>query len=187
MEWPDKRLKSEFKRKKNKLKLTNKQRKFAELYILHRQTLTDAYCEAFNVKRKYYHSSAASTLKKHPPVKRYIKELQKSQRERALMSSDEIIQALEDVALRCMQAEPVMFFNKEGKRWEETGEYKFDSPGANKALDTLVKIHGLAAPVKSEKVVEKKVKKKLSLEELQKELEERNIPLKLVPELKDDE
>ncbi len=42
---------------------------------------------------------------------------------------------------RCMQAEPVMEFDKEEKRMVPTGEYKFDSSGANQSLTAIEKLH----------------------------------------------
>ena len=41
-----------------------------------------------------------------------------------------------DIVERCMQAQPVLT-----SAGEETGEYRFDSAGANKALDAIEKIH----------------------------------------------
>lgn len=54
--------------------------------------------------------------------------------ERIELSQDWVVQRLKDVAERCMQREPIL--DKEGN---PTGEYRFDSTGANKALDCLMK------------------------------------------------
>ena len=40
-----------------------------------------------------------------------------------------------------MRAEPVMEFDKEEKRMVPTGEYKFDSSGANQSLTAIEKVH----------------------------------------------
>jgi phage terminase small subunit len=45
-----------------------------------------------------------------------------------------VIEKLRDVAVRCMQGEPVL--DKEGN---ETGQWKFDSGGANRALELIGK------------------------------------------------
>ena len=51
-----------------------------------------------------------------------------------------IVKGFKNVAERCQQAEPVL--DSKGK---PTGVYKFDSAGANGALDKLAKIEGIYA------------------------------------------
>jgi phage terminase small subunit len=53
------------------------------------------------------------------------------------ISAEWILTSLKNVAERCMQAVPVM--EKTDGEWKETGEFRFDSTGANKALETLGK------------------------------------------------
>ena len=50
------------------------------------------------------------------------------------ITADYVLTSLKAIAERCMQQEPV--YNKQG---EETGEFKFDSSGANKSLELLGK------------------------------------------------
>jgi phage terminase small subunit len=52
-------------------------------------------------------------------------------------SADDIIKDLISVKTRCMQAEPVKIWDYELKEFVETGEYTFDSKGANQALKLL--------------------------------------------------
>lgn len=64
---------------------------------------------------------------------------------RTLISADYVLSRMKDVAERCLQAEPVMYFDKESGEWkqETTAEgnpvYQFDSGGANKALENLAR------------------------------------------------
>lgn len=86
--------------------------------------------------------SAGSQLEKnYPLVKTRINELsiEVSQRviEAAAISKGWVIDRLKKVAERCMQAEPVM--KMVDGEMQETGEYKFDSAGANRALELLGK------------------------------------------------
>jgi len=59
----------------------------------------------------------------------------------SVVSAEWIRTRLKTVAERCMQAEPVMI--REGGKMVESGEYKFDSNGANKALEHLGKHIGM--------------------------------------------
>lgn len=53
------------------------------------------------------------------------------------LNSEWVLRNLEKVAIRCMQAEPVMVKGEHGM--EESGEFKFDSAGANKSLELIGK------------------------------------------------
>lgn len=85
-----------------------------------------------------------------------LKELEKEQEERTLVTADYVITALKDVAERCLEREPVMVRRGREVVQEETnipcdcgdenckgtrtvGVWKFDSAGANKALELLGK------------------------------------------------
>ena len=57
--------------------------------------------------------------------------------EKAEISAEYVLNSLVSVAERCQQAEPVMI--RDGRDWVESGEYKFDSAGANRALELLGK------------------------------------------------
>lgn len=56
-----------------------------------------------------------------------------------MLSESYVVQGLVELKERCMQKVPVMEFNKLTKEWEHTGEWKFDSAGANGALEKLGK------------------------------------------------
>ena len=50
-----------------------------------------------------------------------------------------VLEQLKELVIRCMQKKPVMAYDKAEKKWHETGEWTFDSNGANSALDKLGK------------------------------------------------
>ena len=53
------------------------------------------------------------------------------------LTAGKVITDLMTVVERCMQAEPVKEWDYEAHEYRETGEYMFDSKGANKALELL--------------------------------------------------
>ena len=79
----------------------------------------------------------ASRLLTKVNVQTYLKKLIEKRNERTKITQDEVIADIIKVKDRCMQNEAVL--DKEGN---ETGIYKFDSNGANKALDMLMKHTG---------------------------------------------
>lgn len=84
---------------------------------------------------------AGSHYEKKPHVKARINALRQEITERAVEKASVdrawVLSRLMKVADRCMQAEPVM------KNGENTGEYKFDSAGANRSLELLGKELGM--------------------------------------------
>jgi len=54
-----------------------------------------------------------------------------------------IAERLHGVFLRCMQAEPVMMWDSDAKAWVPSGEWKFDSKGALKALELIGQTIGM--------------------------------------------
>jgi len=85
---------------------------------------------------------AGAHYEKKPHVKQRINELRIEITERAVEKASVdrawVLSRLMKVADRCMQAEPVT--NRQG---DETGEYKFDSAGANRSLELLGKELGM--------------------------------------------
>jgi phage terminase small subunit len=67
-------------------------------------------------------------------LRKKIDEALDEQAKRVQLTADYVLTGLIEVADRCRQAVPVL--NREGN---ETGEWKFDSTGANKALELLGK------------------------------------------------
>ena len=83
--------------------------------------------------KKTARSIASENLTK-PNIQEYLKELIDSRNKRTQITQDDVVADIIKVKDRCMQNEAVL--DKEGN---ETGVWKFDSNGANKALDMLAK------------------------------------------------
>ena len=80
-----------------------------------------------------------------PNIISAIEQQMEARARRTLITADRIIADIDRVAQRCMQAEPVMIFNKVIQKWEQLKDdkgdpvYQFDSAGANKALENLAR------------------------------------------------
>ena len=111
--------------------LNEKQKQFCEEYIIDLNGTQAAIRAGYSAKTA--NEQAAQLLAKLS-IQEYICELKNKRSERVKYSQDELMRDILEVKNRCMQANPVL--DKEG---DETGVWKFDSNGANKALDMLAK------------------------------------------------
>ena len=111
--------------------LNEKQKQFCEEYIIDLNGTQAAIRAGYSEKTA---NRIASELLTKLDIQEYICELKKKRSERVKYSQDERMRDILEVKNRCMQANPVL--DKEGN---ETGIWKFDSNGANKALDMLAK------------------------------------------------
>lgn len=124
--------------------LNPKQKQFCEEY------LTDSNGTQAAIRAGYSPKTAneqAARLLANVSIQNYIRELQQKRSERLQYTQDDLLRDLIEVKNRCMQAEPVMIFDYEEKcmvQAEEDGKgvWKFDSRGANQALDMLAKHNG---------------------------------------------
>lgn len=111
--------------------LNEKQKQFCEEYIIDLNGTQAAIRAGYSAKTA--NEQAAQLLAKLS-IQEYICELKNKRSERVKYSQDELMRDILEVKNRCLQANPVL--DKEGN---ETGVWKFDSNGANKALDMLAK------------------------------------------------
>ena len=111
--------------------LNEKQKQFCEEYIIDLNGTQAAIRAGYSSKTA--NEQAAQLLAKLS-IQEYICELKNKRSERVKYSQDELMRDILEVKNRCMQASPVI--DKDGN---ETGIWKFDSNGANKALDMLAK------------------------------------------------
>ena len=111
--------------------LNEKQKQFCEEYIIDLNGTQAAIRAGYSKKTA---RAIANELLTKLDIQEYICELKKKRSERVKYSQDELMRDILEVKNRCMQANPVL--DKEGN---ETGIWKFDSNGANKALDMLAK------------------------------------------------
>ena len=111
--------------------LNEKQKQFCEEYIIDLNGTQAAIRAGYSEKTA---NRIASELLSKLDIQEYICELKNKRSERVKYSQDELMRDILEVKNRCMQANPVL--DKEGN---DTGVWKFDSNGANKALDMLAK------------------------------------------------
>ena len=123
--------------------LNEKQKQFCEEYIIDLNGTQAAIRAGYS--KKTANEQAAQLLAKLS-IQEYICELKNKRSERVKYSQDELMRDILEVKNRCMQANPVL--DKEGN---ETGIWKFDSNGANKALDMLAKHVGFYEPDNKQK------------------------------------
>ena len=111
--------------------MNEKQKQFCEEYIIDLNGTQAAIRAGYSAKTA--NEQAAQLLAKLS-IQEYIQKIKNQRSERVKYSQDELMRDILEVKNRCMQANPVL--DKEGN---ETGIWKFDSNGANKALDMLAK------------------------------------------------
>ena len=111
--------------------LNDKQKQFCEEYIIDLNGTQAAIRAGYSAKTA--NEQAAQLLAKLS-IQEYVQKIKNERSERVKYSQDELMRDILEVKNRCMQANPVL--DKEGN---ETGIWKFDSNGANKALDMLAK------------------------------------------------
>lgn len=120
--------------------LSDKQIAFCEHYIT-------CFNATESAKRAGYSEDTAKEqgcrLLTNVHIRAYIQEKRKRLLEENKASVEYVINSLMEVADRCMQKQEVMEWDYGEKRLKPTGEYRFDSIGANKALELLGKTLGM--------------------------------------------
>jgi phage terminase small subunit len=113
------------------MKLTPKQQLFIEYYIVSMNATESAIKAGYSEK-------TANVVGYENLTKPYIKDaINKALENRVQehkLTAEYVLTSLQNVADRCMQKEPIL-----DKSGQPTGEYRFDSSGANKALELLGK------------------------------------------------
>jgi phage terminase small subunit len=122
------------------VKLTDKQEAFIMEYMI------DLNATQAAIRAGYSKSSAKEigyeNLTK-PHILARIEELKAERAEKLSVDAEWVLKRLMQISDRCMQNEPVLAFNYATKELEETGEYQFDSTGANKATELIGKHLGM--------------------------------------------
>ena len=122
------------------MSLNEKQKQFCNEYLIDFNGTQAAIRAGYSKKTAY--SMANENLRK-PEIQAYLKELIENRNERVQITQDEVIRDIIEVKNRCMQKAPVMFMGKHVQDESGNNLWKFDSQGANKALDMLAKHTGL--------------------------------------------
>lgn len=113
------------------MKLTAKQELFIQYYMISLNATESAIKAGYKEKTAFV--IGYENLKKPYIAKEIESRLAKRATDNGI-TADYVLTSLKSIAERCMQKEPV--FDKQGN---ETGEFKFDSSGANKSLELLGK------------------------------------------------
>ena len=125
--------------------LEEKQKMFCKEYLVDFNGTQAAIRAGYSKKTA---NEQASRLLTKVNVQTYLKQLIEKRNERTKITQDEVIADIIEVKNRCMQKVAVLTYDKEEKDYvqvtDENGEgvWKFDSQGANKALDMLMKHTG---------------------------------------------
>lgn len=114
--------------------INDKQKIFCEEYIIDFNATQAAIRAGYSNKTA---NEQAARLLANVSIQKYVKNLIDNRNKRTQITQDEVIADIIKVKNRCMQEEAIL--DKDGNI---TGIYKFDSTGANKALDMLMKHTG---------------------------------------------
>ena len=118
--------------------LTPKQQAFINEYMIDCNGTQAAIRAGYSPKTA---NEQASRLLANVSILQAVKEEQDKRAGKVGLSSEWVLKRLRDISDRCMQAEPVLV--REGSEWVESGEYKFDSSGANKSTELIGKHLGM--------------------------------------------
>lgn len=118
--------------------MTSQQQKFADQYLVLNSGTKAAIAAGYSKKSA---RSKASQLLVIEEIEIYIENGRALASEKALVDASWVQERFKAISDRCMQVEAVMIHD--GEAWVESGEYKFDSSGANKATEQLGKIIGV--------------------------------------------
>lgn len=113
-----------------------------------RKAFCDEYLRCFNataaaIKAGYSEKTArvqASQILAEDEVSLYIEDRLREVSKEAEVDAVWVLKRFKSISDRCMSAIPVLIHD--GEQWVESGEYKFDSSGANKATEMLGRIIG---------------------------------------------
>ena len=156
---------------KDEYGLTQKMRRFADYYLENVDNQSEAYRKAGYSGNDATCAVEACKLLKNPNVRAYIDMRQKEIQERTTVTVEFIVENAKRVLEKAMQDVPVMKYNYDTKEMEETGEYQFDSKGANGALKLLGDTIGA---FKEKKELEHTVSKGSPLFEIMEQIGPRN-------------
>ncbi|SES02841.1 Terminase small subunit [Salipaludibacillus aurantiacus] len=123
--------------------LTEKQQRFVEQYVIDLNATQAAIRAGYSERSAY--SIGQENLKK-PEVLARVKEIREQQKQDSYMDALWVLERLAQVTDRSMTTEPVMMWDHAAQELVETGEYQYDSQGANKALELIGKHLGMFDP-----------------------------------------
>ncbi|MBO5142708.1 MAG: terminase small subunit [Treponema sp.] len=133
-------------------KLTNNQEKFIREYLKDFNG-TRAYKEAYKTKNEKVAATSAWRMLRNVDIQQAIQEAANRQLEEVEIDVNYIVKGIKEVAERCMQKEPVEYFDKVDREWKYVTEevelpngevvearvMRFDATNALKGLELLGK------------------------------------------------
>ena len=122
-----------------KFNLTPKQDRFCREYVIDHNGTRAWMASHPSCKSERAAEASASHALSKDIISSRIEELEIPIADKLGVTLEYVLQGLKDVYARSMQAEPVMIYNRKTQRMEESGEYTFDSTGANRALELMGK------------------------------------------------
>lgn len=131
--------------------LTDKQERFCQEYII------DFNGTQAAIRAGYSEATARSTASEYlakPNIQKRLGEIKKALSEKTELNQVWVLNRFKEISDRSMTAIPVMIFNPDTQQYEESGEYKYDSAGANKATENIGRIIGAYEKDNSQKVVQ---------------------------------
>ncbi|WP_235420893.1 terminase small subunit [Jeotgalibacillus soli] len=122
------------------MKFTDKQQMFIDEYLVDLNATQAAIRAGYSEKTAY---SQGQRLLKKVEISARIEELKKTRADRLNLDAYWVLKRLMDISDRSMQAEPVLEWDPVEKMMVETGEYQFDSNGANRSTELIGKHLGM--------------------------------------------
>ena len=130
--------------------LTEKQEKFCNEFLIDLNATQAAIRCGYSPKTA---NEQASRLLANVNIKDRIEAIRKPLIESTGLNQEWVLNRFKDISNRCMTAEPVMIRDDEGNMIE-SGDYKFDSSGANKATEMIAKHLGFFETHNKQKTVQ---------------------------------
>lgn len=131
------------------MELNDRQKRFCEEYLIDFNGTQAAIRAGYSVKTA---NEQAARLLANVSISEHINSLKNKLSEQTGITAQWVINRFVEISDRCMQAVPVMIRNDEGAM-VESGEYKFDSNGANKATEMIGKHIGFFEADNGQKIV----------------------------------
>lgn len=126
--------------------MNEKYKRFCEEYMIDNNGMQAAIRVGYSEKRA---NVTACELLNKQEIKDYIAILRKDLAEKTKLTSEWVINRFKEISDKCMTVEPVMIMRN--GQLVESGEYKFDSSGANKATEMIGKHLGVFEKDNSQK------------------------------------
>lgn len=125
------------------MNLNARQELFCKEYLVDLNATQAAIRAGYSVRTAY---SQGQRLLKHVEVLARVKELKAKRADELELDAYWVLKRLKEVSDRSMQAEPVMEYDHAAGEMVPTGEYEFDSQGANRSAELIGKHIGMFDP-----------------------------------------